>query len=230
MSAIFTVIDGVLLGIVLLGMLFGTMRGFFAAISKPIKIIGSLCITFCIASPVISGWTKPYFTNLFTEKISANLMANFGTITSATVNEELPFFLKIVSGFSGMDLSAVEATSGEEFIAQISAMLGASLGNAVAFAVTYLALFVIISLVLSLLLAILNSVVSKGPLGVINKILGFLLGTAVAMVLACIVASITASVSEGFVGGFIYDFFKNFNPLKLVEYVEGGKDALPALS
>ena len=213
----FTVIDGVLTLTVLICAIIGVARGFFATLSKPVRIIASVCLTFCIASPIISAWTGPYFINRFSMSIEEYLIANCGNITAENALNSLPTLLKLFAFISGVELgSDLENMTGADIISNLAEKLGAAVGNAVAVAVTYLGLFIILSLLLGVVLSVFNKIFSSGVLGVINKILGLIFGLSIGVVLSCLIASIVSNVSPDFLGGFVYDFFKTFNPLSFI--------------
>lgn len=214
---VFTVIDGILAGVVVLFAIVGIVRGLFSTLSKPVKIIAAICLTFCIASPVITHWTGPYFTQLFTVRIEEYLLQNFSNLNTDNAVASLPFVLAIFARIAGIDFSGSDgALTSEEIISSLASSISAVIGNYAAVAVTYLALFLIISLLLGLVLSLLNKIFSKGVLGVINRLLGFVFGVSVGVVLSCLVAGIVSSVMPEFVGGFLFEFFKNFNPIAFI--------------
>jgi len=210
---IFTIADGILALLVLIGAIVGLKRGFFNTVTKPLKIILAIALTVCFALPIIDAWTGPYFTNLIQAKIAEYITQNCPEITAINAAESLPSVLILCVRVFGIQL---ESISGEEIISQISSAIAMPTGRFVATAVTYLALFIIFRLVLWLLLLILGSVVSSGPLMVIDKILGLIFTVAISFVICCIIANIISFFANDFVGGFIYEFFKNLNPLSVI--------------
>ncbi len=212
----FTVADVVLSLVLIIGVLLGACRGFFAVLSKPVKIIGALCITFCIASPIISSFSAPYFSEVFADKIEGLLLSDFPDIAAAGTIDVLPFYLRIVATLSDIDPTGLSAA---EVIPYLAQSFGNAIGTFVAFIVTYFGLFIAISIILGVLISLLDKVISTGFIGVINRILGLALGGAVSVVLCCIVANIISLVSPEFVGGFVYTFFKDFNPLQLIQSI-----------
>ena len=211
----FTVLDAVLALIFTACAVVGIIKGFFAVVSKPVKILGAICITFVIASPIIDQWTGPYFSGLFYEKIYEYLMVNLGDITSSDAISSLPLVLKIFAAIAGIEFADVGLTT-EQIISKLSDSLAVTIGDVVALVVTYLGLYIVVSILLTLVVSILNGVFSKGILGLVNKLFGFVLGGSIGVVICCVIASIVSAVSADFVGGFVYDFFKNFSPLDFI--------------
>ena len=212
-----TIMDGVLAIIILVGVFLGYAKGFFSVITKPVKIIGSACITYCIANPIIEAWTRPFFTEKAYGWINNALLEKSPDLSVDTAGESLPFVLRLIASIFKIDVSAAgSAATSEEIIAEISKSLSVPTGNIIAIAVTYLVLFIAILIVLSIIVAIIGTVIDSGPLAVIDKILGLILGTAIAIVACCIVANITGSIAKEFTGGFVFEFFKNFDPFSLI--------------
>ena len=213
----FTVLDGILAGIVLICLIIGYIKGFFAVVTVPIKIIGAGCLTFCIASPIIDGWTRPFFTEQAYGWINNTLIEKCPEITGASAKDSLPLVLKLTAGMFDIDVAAFgEDATTADLISEISTALSLPIGNVIATAVTYVALFILILIVLSILTAIIGGVIDSGPLMVVDRTLGVLLGGAISIVICCIVANVTVAISSDFAGGFVFEFFKNFDPFSLV--------------
>jgi uncharacterized membrane protein required for colicin V production len=212
-----TILDGVLAIIILVGVFLGYAKGFFSTITKPVKIIGAGCITYCLANPIIEAWTRPFFTEKAYGWINNALLEKAPELSIDTAGESLPFVLRIIASIFKIDVTAAgEAATSAEIISEISKSLSVPTGNLIAVAVTYAALFIAVLIVLSILIAIIGTVIDSGPLAVVDKILGLILGTAIAIVVCCIVANVTGSIAKDFTGGFVYDFFKNFDPFSLI--------------
>ncbi len=212
-----TILDGILAVVVLIGVFLGYVKGFFATITKPVKIIGAGCITFCISNPIIETWTRPFFTEKANVWINDMLIEKCPEITADNASESLPFILRLVANMFKIDVSTLGANATtEDFIAEISAALSVPTGNLIATAVTYVVLFIILLILLSVIVAIIGTVIDSGPLAIVDKILGLVLGTAIAFVVCCLVANVVGNVAKDFGGGFIYDFFKNFDPFSLL--------------
>ena len=212
----FTVADGALALVIALGVFLGAFRGFFAMLSRPVKIIAAICLTFCIASPIITNFTAPYFSELFRVKLESYLISCFPGLAAETAIESLPFYLRIVARLSNINPSGVAA---EELLPFLAESLANAMGTFIAFAVTYLGLFIVISLVVGILISSLNKLVSIGLIGVINRILGLILGGVISIALCCIIASLISLLSPEFTGGFVYTLFKDFNPLQLIQSI-----------
>ena len=119
----FTVADGILIAIVLLGILLGFYRGFFKSVSKPIKVIIAACVTFCLSSYVINDFTGPYFA----EKLGAVL----GKITAFAVTYVGLFLATCI--LLGIILALLDKFFSEGVLGIVNKILGFVFGGAVAF-------------------------------------------------------------------------------------------------
>ena len=212
----FTVLDAILAVLFTACAAVGILKGFFAVVSKPVKFVAAIGITFVIASPIINAWTGPFFTNLFYDGIYEYLITSMGEVSSSDAISSLPVVLKIFAAIAGLEFAPGADVSSEQIFATLSDGIAGAIGGLVASVATYIGLYFIMSILLTVLLSVLNKVFSKGVLGVLNKVLGFILGGSLGVVMCCIIASIVHAVSPEFVGGFVYDFFINFNPLAFV--------------
>jgi len=203
-----TILDGVLALVVLIGLFLGFKRGFFEAVTKPLKFIAAACLTFVAANPIISAWTRPLFTEKAYDWIYNSITDKLPEAAGAT-GESAPLIIRILAAMFGVD-------TGDNTIEAFSEALSAPVGNLIATIITYLAVFLIIFIILSVLIALIGGVVDSGPLAVVDKALGLLFGAAVSIVVACIIANVTGWIAPSFSGGFVYNFFKNFDPFSLI--------------
>lgn len=212
-----TVLDVVLLVILAIGFLLGYKRGFFGSVTKPLKIVASICLTVVISSPIINAWTRPLFTGKIEAWIYKSLLEAYPTVTGEGAAESVPTILKLAAELLKLDISALggDATT-DEVLALMAKEMAVPIGNLIAVAVTYLALFIVFMLLLSLMISLLDVIFTRGILGKVNKFLGLLLGGVIAMVAACIVANIVGAISADAARGAITQFFKNINPFAFV--------------
>ena len=214
------VLDIILLVILAIGCFLGCKKGFFGAVTKPIKFIASICLTIVIASPIINAWTRPLFVGMIEPWVYNTLLENcpdFGAELSA---ESLPAILRIVADILNLDLVSESASATESILADIASKLAIPIGNFIAVVVTYVALFLILMLVLTILIKLLDTVFTKGWLGKVNKFLGLLLGAVIATVVASIIANIINAIAPSITDGAITQFFKNFNPFSLIMQIK----------
>ena len=212
-----TILDGVLAVIILIGVFLGYAKGFFSTITKPVKIIGAGCLTYCFANPIIDAWARPFFTEKAYGWINTALLEKAPELSVDTAGKSLPWVLRLIANIFNIDITAAgESATSEDIISAISSALAVPTGNLIAIAVTYAALFIVLLIILSVLVAIIGTVIDSGPLAVVDKILGLILGTAIAIVVCCIVANLTGNIAKDFTGGFVYEFFKNFDPFSLI--------------
>ena len=212
-----TVFDIILLVIMLLGLFVGYKRGFFGSITKPLKLILSICLTIVVSSPIINAWTRPFFTGKVSAWIYSSLLEAYSGATEGVAAEEIPSALKFMAELFNLDMSSLESgASSEEVLSLMADKMAAPIGNLIAVVVTYLALFIIFMILLKLVIWLFDSVFKKGLIGKVNKILGLLLGGVIAMVVACVVANIAGAVSADLARGAVTQFFKNINPFAIV--------------
>ena len=212
-----TVFDIILLVIMLLGLFLGYKRGFFGSITKPLKLVLSICLTIVVSSPIINAWTRPYFTGKVSAWIYSSLSEAYAGAADGVATDEIPSALKFMAEIFNLDMSSLESgATSEEILSLMSDKMAAPIGNLIAVVVTYLALFIIFMILLKIVIWLFDSVFKKGLIGKVNKILGLLLGGVVAMVIACVAANIAGAVSENLASGVITQFFKNINPFAIV--------------
>lgn len=213
-----TVLDLILPIMIVIGLLLGYKKGFFATVTKPLKLVFAICITVLAAAPIINAWTRPYFTGKVENWIYSSLIENSPDITTETAADSMPTLLKLMANLFNIDFStAADGLSGTEtVISGISEKMALPVGNLIAVIVTYIALFIIAKIFTRVLLAVLNKFVKKGLLGRVNKVLGLLTGGMVATILACITSSIAYRISPEFASGAISTFIRNINPFAIL--------------
>ena len=208
-----TVLDLILPILIVIGLLLGYKKGFFATVTKPLKLVFALCITILAAAPIINAWTRPFFTGKVEGWIYSSLMENCPDITTETAADSMPTLLKLMANLFKIDFSATEGLSGTEAaVSGISEKMALPIGNLIAVIVTYIVLFIVARILTRIMLAIINKFVKKGLLGRVNKILGLLTGGMIATILACIISSIAYKISPEFASGAISTFIRNINP------------------
>ena len=212
-----TLLDGILIVVLLVGLLLGYKKGFFGTVTKPLKFIASVCITIVVAAPILNAWTRPLFVGKVETWIYDSLVESGANITAENATESMPVALRLLAQILNVDVSGIDASSGTEgLIKAISSAVAAPIGNFVAVVITYVLLFVSIMILLKILIALLDILFARGILGKINKILGLLLGGVFATVTACIIANVAFKVSPEIAGGPITEFFKNINPFAVI--------------
>ena len=212
-----TVLDLIFPMIIVIGVLLGYKKGFFATITKPLKLVFALCITIFAAAPIINTWTRPFFSGKVQSWIYSSLMESCPNITGETATESLPTLLKLSAELFKVDLSGTEGLSGAEaIINSISEKMAAPIGNLIAVVVTYVLLFFVSMIFTKIMLAVLNKFVKKGLLGRVNKALGFITGGMIATIIACMISSIAYKVSPDFASGAVSTFIRNINPFSIL--------------
>ncbi len=212
-----TVLDLLLPIIIVIGLLLGYKKGFFATVSKPLKLVFTICLTIVTAAPIINVWTRPLFTDKVHGWIYSSLMARCPDITHETASESLPTLLKLAAEMFKIDITTSEnLTSADAIIDAISGKMALPVGNFIAVVVTYVILFFVSLLITKMLIAILDKCVKKGLLGRVNKVLGLLTGGMIATVLACVIASMVYKAYPDFANGPVSTFIRNINPLAIL--------------
>ena len=212
-----TVLDLLLPIIIVIGLLLGYKKGFFETVSKPLKLVFTICLTIIIAAPVIKVWTRPLFTDKVHGWIYSSLMERCPDITAETASDSLPTILKLTAEIFKIDIStSAELSSAEAIIDAVSEKMAVPLGNLIAVVVTYAVLFFVSLIFTKIMLAILNKCVKKGFLGHVNQILGLITGGMIATIVASIISSVAFKVSAEFASGQISTFIRNINPFAIL--------------
>lgn len=212
-----TVLDLILPFIVVIGILLGYKKGFFATITKPLKIVFAVCLTILLAAPIINVWTRPYFAGKVQGWIAASMLENCPDITAETASDSLPLLIKLFAAVCDVDFGAAEqATTAEGVINAIAEEIALPIGNLIAVIVTYVALFIVSLIFTKIMLAIIDKLVQKGILGKVNKFFGLLAGGMFAMIASCIISNIAYKISPDFANGAISTFFRNINPFAIL--------------
>ena len=212
-----TVLDLLLPIIVVIGILLGYKKGFFATITKPLKIVFSICLTILLAAPIINAWTRPYFAGRVQSWIYSSMLENCPDITAETATDSLPLLIRLCAAIYDVDFGAAEqATTAEGVIDAIAEEMALPLGNLIAVIVTYIVLFIVSLIFTKIMLAVLNKLVKKGILGRVNKFLGIFAGGIFAMITACVISNIAYKISPDFASGAISVFFRNINPFAIL--------------
>ena len=211
------VFDIIILVIMAIGLILGYKKGFFGSITKPIKLVASVCLTIVISSPIINVWTRPLFTEKVESWIFSAIMENCPELTATTAEKGLPLMFRLIAETLKIDLASLDpAATTEEIVALIAEQMSLPIGNLVAVVVTYVALFIILLILLTVLVALLDAVFTTGWLGKVIKVLGLLLGAVVAAVIVSVLANIIGAFAPSVVSGAISQFFKNLNPFSFL--------------
>ncbi len=212
-----TVLDLILPIIIVIGLLLGYKKGFFATVTKPLKLVFALCLTILLAAPIINTWTRDFFTGKVEGYIFSSIMESCPDITAESASESLPALLEFMVRVFDIEFTTIEqAGSAEAVIAAISKEMALPIGNLIAVIVTYVALFFVSMILTKIVLAILNKLVKKGLLGRINKFLGLIFGGMLGIIAACIISSIAYKISPEFADGAVSNFFREFNPFAIL--------------
>ena len=206
-----TALDIALILILVVGVFIGWAKGFFAIITKPIKIVLAGLFTYMTAATVIEGWTAPYFKALLNDKISVYLLEKCPDIVAGG-SDTLPSVLRLAAKIFSVDLAAASG-GGSELISELSLMLSDPLGSLVATVVTYVVGFFVFLIALSLLVSLFSAIFRSGILRIVDSTAGLALMAVVSFLLSCLVATVVTNVAPQFEGGAVYAFFRDFDPI-----------------
>ena len=218
------VIDIILCAILIGGIVLGIKRGFVLTLAKPVKIFAALYLSAVLCVSVGASLIFPLIHGPITTKISSFLFTKCSEITAATATEKLPSLLKLAAGMSGIDVTALEARTSEEYIQQLVDNLATPAINLISSIIAFFILNIVLRIVLSLLLNLFGTLCNMGVIGVINKTIGCVFGFLFAFVIAWaftfafdyvihIPKIASSDWAANFSGGFIYKFFRSTTPI-----------------
>ena len=144
------------------------------------------------------------------------ITVNYPDITAAESVDALPSLLRLAVNVFNIDLSSAGETAGSAVISDVSVLVSEPLGNFAAAVVAYVVLFLAFIILISVVLLILGALFKKGPLMIIDKILGVLFMAAVSLLVCCLVSTVTGMIAPDFTGGAVYEFFRDFDPISLL--------------
>ena len=221
------IIDLIIVALIILGAIFGIKRGFFLAVTKPVKWLAALLLAFALSNVVADAIIQPLIEDPITNQITELLSEKCSDITAETARDKLPTLLKLAAGLVDVDINSMDAASSHELIAQIVDKLAIPVIHLISVILSFVAVYFVSKIVLAILLVILNKFFDRGLFGVLNKVLGCIFGVAFSFVIVWLVVIIFGYVislpsiaatewASNFSGGFIYRFFKSFTPLDLL--------------
>ena len=223
--ALNVILDVILFGSLVFGIIIGVRKGFIKIVTKPLRPLLAISIALAAASPVAESIIVPLINEPLTNQISSFLYDNCAHITSENI-EELPTLVKLAASLAGIDF----ATMGDgtnEIMESIVGSLTLPIVNIISTIVAFVILFIFFNLLLAAFFSVMNSVFSKGAFGALNMVLG----SVTSLLLSAFIAWALVSVFEyvihfpkiadspllsEFTGGFLYAFFKQYNPVELL--------------
>lgn len=212
--------DVALVLVVVIGMIVGIKQGFVKTVAAPVKLVASVAFAFTVCDSISRKFIEPFIRNPITSQLSDFLHEKCADITAENVNTELPTLLKMSAGMFGVDLEELAANSVNSVLDTIILELTDPIVHIVGVIVSFVITYIVAKIVLSLAIMLIDWILSSGPLGVINKLLGFVFGTAFSAIIAWALV-VVAEFIMGFVGynfeaGYIYNFLHGLNPLDLL--------------
>ena len=219
------ILDIILVGILLAGMVIGALKGFIKVVTKPLRPLLTFSISFYAAPPIGEKLIAPLICEPLTNQISSFLHENCAAITAESV-EKLPTLVKLAAALAGVDLPTL-SDDADGIIASVVEALALPIVNIIATIVAFAILFIVFRFLLSLLFSVANNVFGRGVFGVFNRILGCLASGLLAVFIAWGFVSlfeyvvhfpgiVDAPIFAEFTGGSVYAFFKQYNPVELL--------------
>lgn len=220
MNFVSIILDAVLVLIVIIGMISGVKRGFVRTVAAPVKFVAALVLAFTLCEAVSANFIEGFISEPITNQLRDFMYEKCQHLTADNVSTELPTLLKMSAGMFGLDVEEIAQTSVNNVLDAIITALTDPIIRIVGLIVSFILTYIAAKIVLSLAIVLINAILSAGPLGIINKLLGFVFGTAFSIIIAWALVAV-ADFAMGFVGynleaGFIYNFFHNLNPLDLL--------------
>ena len=214
------VVDVVLVAIILFGMISGAHRGFVKTVARPVKFVASLLFAYYVCDSVSVKFIEPIIKNPIASQLKDFMYEKCSHLTPDNVSEELPTLLKMAAGMFGINVEEVAQSSVSGILDSIIESLTGPIVHVVGIIVSFIIAYFAAKIVLSIAVFLIDIVLKAGPLGVVNKMLGFVFGSAFSVIIAWAIVSV-AEFAMGFVGyefesGFVFNFFSNFNPLDLL--------------
>lgn len=221
------IIDLILCAIIVIGAIFGIVRGFIKIAAKPVKFIAAIVIAFSLCNPVAEKVVAPVIESSVTNYISDFLDEKVDELTPDNVNEELPTILKFAASIFDIDVQKVVEEGSEAVVESIVTNLASPVVNIISMGIAFIALYLLSKIVLALAIFLIDMIFKNGLFGLLNKILGFVFSTiisvAAAWALAVLIAFIfnlpafsSNEMIQAFEGGFFYRFFNTYNPVELL--------------
>ena len=141
-------------------------------------------------------------------------------LTAENVSSELPTLLKLSAVVSGKDINEIVGNSTTGVLDSIVSELTDPIVHVIGIIVSFIIVYIVARIIFTLLVLLIDVIVSKGPLGIINKALGFVFGLAFSVIIAWVLVAVS-EFAMGFVGykfdaGAVYEFLNGFNPLDLL--------------
>ena len=214
------IVDLVLVAIVIFGIISGFKRGFVNTIAKPVKIVASIAFAWWTCDSISLKWIEPLISTPISNQLKDFMYDKCAELTADNVASELPTLLKMAAGMFGINVEDVAQNSVSGVLDAIVDSLTNPIIHIVGIVVSFILCYIAAKILLSLCFMLVDTCLKSGPLGWINKILGFIFGAAFAVIVAWLLV-VVAEFAMGFIGynfesGYVYDFFSNFNPLDLL--------------
>ena len=220
-------VDIIIIGILVLGVVLGLKRGFIITIARPVKWFMAFFLAILLCTPVSNGIIEPLIDKPINNQLSGYLIDKCGDITAENAGDKLPTVLKFAAEIADVDFESMEGNSSEEIIAALVDKLSAPIVSLISGILAFILVYFVSKILLAIALRVLDGMFRNGLLGVFNKTLGCIFGAAFSFVCAWLFVSVFGYVinipviaetgfGKSFDGGYIYGFFKSMSPLDIL--------------
>ena len=214
------IVDAVIVILIIVGMVCGIKRGFVKTVATPVKFVASIAFAFDVCDKISVNFIEPFIKSPLANQLRDFMYEKCNDLTAENVSTELPTLLKMSAGIFGVDVEEVAQSSVNGVLDSIINSLTDPIVHIVGVVVSFILAYIVAKIVLALIVVLINAILSVGPLGIINKALGFVFGSAFSVIIAwgLVVGAefVMGFIGYGFDGGVIYEFFRGFNPLDLL--------------
>lgn len=212
---IFTIVDYIILGVLLLFLIIGLVKGFFKMIFSLSKKIISFALAYFLVSPVRSfviGSELGAKINNYCLDIITSKLGDLALVTNPSTEQ-----IESLSDYLNLPKFVINLLY-KAFQDEVTTMpLGESLAQTISYyfitVVSYIVLVIVIALLVFVLGRLLNSLFETPVLKPINRILGMSLGLVIGLMIVSFVFLIAQSlIGIEFVGNFIETQIQPDNP------------------
>ena len=220
-------VDIIIVAILVSGIIYGIVRGFFLSVTRPFKWFCAIAIAISMSASFASAVVDPIIGEPLSNQLSDYLIERSDGITAENVEDELPTLLKIAAKIADVDFDSIEGESEEEIVKEIIDKISSPVIHFFGVIISFFVLYFVSKILLSILIRLLNRWFAHGVFGVFNKVLGMIFCGGIAFVIAWLFVMLfscfintplveDSAWAKEFNGGIFYDFFKRMSPLDIL--------------
>ncbi len=230
------IVDIVILLLLVIGGIWGWKSGVVEMLSKPIKFVLTIIISFSLATVVGSNIVQPIISAPVTNQVSSIVESKCEEIAEIADIEKLPTIVRLLAEANGIDTEAVFSQEGKEaLIEEVVKTVTDPVVGIISVVIAYILLHLVSSIVLTLAFKIADNCIKNG-VGVISKansILGCVIMTLLGATIVWAICGISDFIlnipllqgqawvqsftsNNAWFSGFLYRFFKGLSPIELL--------------